>query len=729
MLLFAITIFLGAFLLFQVQPLMGKYILPWFGGSAGVWTVALLFFQFFLLLGYAYAHGIATWLRPRWQGALHLALIALTLVLLPVAPSDAWRPGEGDDPTLRVLLLLTATVGAPYLILASTGPLLQYWFAGRFPGRSPYRLYSLSNAASLLALLSYPVFFERIFRLQMQSWIWSGTYVAYAACCAFLAWRQFAAGRRPAPAAEAEVAPPVFVAGGSNGDADAPEPTASAPVVTASAAGRRPVAFDIVLWLALPAVASALLLATTNRLTQDVAVVPFLWVLPLSLYLLSFILTFDDDRWYDRRIYSATLAVVLIAVSSVVGRPVDIDLLPQIGLYNAVLFFVAMSCHGELVRLRPATTHLTLFYLMVSAGGALGGLLVAIVAPQIFDGFWEYHIGLLAAGLLVIVAIGRSQFPRLRAPETPSWQRAAGALAAVAAMAMLVYAGRLLNNDVERTQRFSVGVVRNFYGVVRVVETGTPGTPEVRRELVHGRISHGFQYTDPDRREWHTSYYAPESGAALALMRHPARVEGKRPLRIGVAGLGTGTLATFAGKDDYLRFYEINPKVLTIAREIFTYLEDAERRGVDVHTYLGDARIVMERHVADGRPERFDVLVLDAFNSDAVPVHLLTEQARRSYVDTLAPDGILVFNVSNLYLDLVPVVRGLADSAGWGAYRFQGRPDSAKGLFFSDWVVVTRNEAWLADAEVKRWLIEWRADEPAVIRWTDDYSNLLRVLK
>ena len=713
MILYATTIFLSAFLLFQVQPLIGKYILPWFGGTSSVWTTSLLFFQVALLVGYAYAHLIVSRLRPRAQGTLHIALLAATLLALPIAPSDGWKPGPDDDPTWRILALLTVSIGAPYLLLSSTGPLLQGWFSRTHPGRSPYRLYALSNAGSLLALVSYPVVFERLLGLQTQTRVWSIGYVLFAAVCGTVALRLL----------RATAADPAAAAQAPNGGVDRERDGGDE---------RLPGRLDAVFWLALSAAGSTMLLATTNVITQDVAVVPLLWVLPLSLYLLTFIITFDNERWYDRTFFTLMLVVAATAVIYAIDVGVELALLAQVGIFSGALFFVCMSCHGELVRLRPGPSQLTLFYLVVAAGGALGGVLVALVAPLVLDGFWEYHSGLFGACVLVAAVIGRDQLRRRR--EQPAgagtprrWlPTAAVALAAVGGLFSL---GWLLNEDIERARANVITMERNFYGVLRVLEA-LPDDPAQRRiELVHGAILHGFQYRAPERSGWPTTYYGPESGVSIALDHHPARSEPAGHLRIGVVGLGTGTIAASAGGGDYLRFYEINPTVVKLSGEYFTFLGDAVARGADVDVFLGDARIVMERQRERGELQRFDVLAIDAFNSDAIPVHLLTEEAFDIYLDHLEPDGILAVHVTNRHLDLTPVVRKLAEVNGMEARLFRDESDDSRGISRADWVLVTGNRSFLDADGVASAGMPWPDDAPRPLLWTDDYSNLLRVLR
>ncbi|MFM9081238.1 MAG: ferrichrome ABC transporter permease, partial [Opitutaceae bacterium] len=375
MLPFALTIFTGAFLLFQVQPLIGKFILPWFGGGPGVWTTCLLFFQVVLLGGYAYAHFSTSRLSPRRQVMLHAVLLLVSLALLPITPGDGWKSDLGGDPNLRILLLLAATIGLPYFVLSSTGPLMQQWFSQTNPGVSPYRLYALSNVGSLLALLSYPAYFEVKFSRQAQAVMWSAGLAMFAILCGVCAWILW----RRSPGAVAS--------------ASGPATADSVPAETEEA----PSATDRFLWIVLPMVASVLLLATTNKLCQEVAVIPFLWVLPLALYLLSFIICFDHARWYHRPTFIALLVIGMAAAAQILPAGTDVPMRLQIAAYNVVLFLACMVCHGELYRLKPAPKRLTSYFLLISLGGALGGFLVAIVAPAVLSDYRDLqahrHVG------------------------------------------------------------------------------------------------------------------------------------------------------------------------------------------------------------------------------------------------------------------------------------------------------------------------------------------------
>lgn len=691
--LFPATIFLSALLLFLVQPLVGKAILPWFGGTPAVWVTCMLFFQVTLLAGYAYAHGLATRFSPRMQGVLHLLLLAVTLAFVPIVPSASWAPAGDAEPTLRILILLAATIGLPFLVLASTGPLVQKWFAVESPGRSPYRLYALSNAASLLALLAYPFALERGLRLPQQDALWTGGYVLFVLSCGGCAVRQLRrASGRAAPSSHA----------------------------TDATAAARPTRFTIGVWLALAACASTLLLATTNQLCVNVAVVPFLWVLPLALYLVTFILCFDSDRWYRRERASWALLAALAAGVALWFGGAGLELVPQVVLYAAVLFVGCMVCHGELAASRPDARYLTSFYLWVAAGGALGGILVGLVAPAVFDGYWEFPLALLSCCVLLIVARRRVELERVLAGRK---RLVALGMPLVAALGLSA-AGVSHDSSAATGGRHGVRETRrNFYGVLQVYEQADEAGSE-QVVLRHGTTLHGTQFLGPGKRRLPTAYYGPDSGVGLALKWHPRRPAG---LRIGAVGLGAGTVATYAEPGDLVHFFEIDGDVLELAREHFTYLDDAEQRGADVEVSLGDARLVLEDALREAGPMDLDVLVLDAFSSDAVPVHLLTREAFRVYERHLAAGGVLAVHVSNKYLDLAPVVRGAAAELGKEAVSIQSRRDRALGREASEWIVVAEEE-FLALPAVTEASRTWPADARAPRVWTDDFSSLFPLL-
>ncbi|MBI5833366.1 MAG: fused MFS/spermidine synthase [Armatimonadetes bacterium] len=694
--LYAVTIFLSAFLLFGVQPMLGRYILPWYGGTPAVWTTCMLFFQVCLVGGYFYSHGLISRLSARNQGRVHLAVLIVSLLLLPVTPSVSWKPVVAGDPTLRILLLLASTVGLPYLVLSTTGPLVQGWFARTYPGRSPYRLYSLSNIGSLLALITYPLVTERLLRLNPQTYVWSAGYALFAVLCGTLAVLVSRSAECAEPATESAAAP-------------ADDETRPSPVT-------------ILFWLLLSACGSWLLLATTNQLCQDVAVVPFLWVAPLSLYLISFIICFDKEQWYHRGVYGTLLAVALLLGTYLLHRGLKVNIVYQIPAYCFVMFVGCMSAHGELVRLRPGARHLTLFYLMVSVGGALSGIAIALLAPRWFSGFYEYQIGLVGGWLLFTAVLARETHLRMAAGDLPGkdgFMRVAF-LSACALLGSTV--GYYLYGEVRDDDADVLAQKRNFYGVLRVSEYDK-GKEAAKLSLRHGRILHGFQFEAAKRRAWRTSYYSSGSGAGLALEHFPTQ-----PKRVGVIGLGTGALAAYAEAGDSFVFYDINPDVVQITSRYFTYVQDAQARGAQVRIDQGDARITMEQQLASGQAQQFDVLLVDAFSGDAVPVHLLTRECIELYWKHLKPDGVLAIHISNRYINLRPVCRALGDSCGRQALLIRNDGDDATGVVMSDWVLLTNNRWFTADGKVRESTTACdNTDKPLV--WTDDFSNLYSVLK
>jgi hypothetical protein len=770
---FALTIFTGAFLLFQVQPLIGKYILPWFGGGPGVWTTCLLFFQTLLLGGYAYAHFTSTRLTPRRQVILHVALLVLSLAVLPITPSDGWKAHIGGDPNVRILLLLMATIGLPYFVLSSTGPLMQQWFSQTNPGVSPYRLYALSNVGSLLALLSYPVFFEVKFPRHTQAAMWSVGLVLFVVFCGYCAYRMWKNALTPAapvvPAApEIPSTPPEF--------APSPDLIAPVPTGTSGAETSEGSAVDKLLWVCLPAIASVLLLATTNKLSQEVAVIPFLWVLPLSLYLLSFIICFDHARWYHRGVFTTLLVVATAVVCQVLPVGNDAPMRLQILVYNLALFIACMVCHGELYRLKPPPKKLTGYFLLISAGGALGGFLVAIVAPAIFTdyrevqlGFWvlTYALGVLcfrhrsrelavAAGVGAILATLVLPWVRSYFDESPGlgtefvtffrdyWMYIIGGLVLFVGcvfdlrrrvlqptweprmggfvMSLCVAFGTLFVMQWEdKSSAEILSATRNFYGTLKVFDY-YPDDPEDHYHLLlHGATTHGIQFVKPEKSVMPTTYYGDTSGVGRAVSSLP-----EEPRRIGLVGLGTGTLAAYGRKEDYFRIYEINPTVEELARTQFKYLDYTQAK-IDV--VMGDARLMMERELEQNNPQQFDLLALDAFSSDAIPVHLLTREAFEIYLRQMKPEGVLAVHISNRYLDLQPVVEKLADHFKLHVVTIPDDEEPDWWIYATTWMLVTRNKEILENDRIRNVSEEPEVDRSAFPLWTDDYASLFSILK
>ena len=676
---FALTVFVSAFLLFQIEPLISKFILPWFGGSPAVWTTCLLFFQVVLFCGYAYAHLSTRFLAPRARVVVHSVLLTGAVLLLRVAPGEQFKPLNADDPTARILTLLSVTVGLPYFALSATGPLIQAWFSSVYPNRSPYRLYALSNLGSLLALLSYPFLFEPAFDVLTQARLWSSGFGAFVLLCAVCAWRVLPALRSSRARVHSEAAEP------------------------ASWRARAR-------WVLLPACASLALLATTNHVTSVVAVIPFIWVAPLSLYLVSFIVAFDHERWYRRRLFAGLTVALCLAVGcldplrdALDAIHYDFTFVDNLALHFATLFCICMVCHGELVRSRPNPVHLTEFYLLIAAGGALGGVFVSLVAPAIFSTFLEWTIALLVAfGLGFAILCARAVRQRLG--------KAGTALAAVAALGGLACIAHFQADDDS-----PLDIRRNFYGVVSVYDVDKDDPAQHHFSLAHGIVVHGRQFVAPEKRRTPTSYYAPNTGVGKALSYFQAQPE----LRIGAVGLGVGTVAAYVRAGHTIRFYEINQEVKYMAEKYFSFLSDCLGESEIV---LGDARLSLEREPA----QHFHVLVLDAFSGDAVPAHLLTKEAFAVYLRHLRPDGVIAVNITNRHLNLAPVVAGLADAYHLSAIRIFTEPNQAQLSYRADWMLLTRNQAFVAATAA--------APPPstkhvAPLLWTDHYSNLFQILE
>lgn len=671
---YGLTIFLSAFLLFQVQPVIGKMILPWFGGSAAVWTTCMLFFQVLLLLGYLYSHWIVRFLSPRGQSLLHVSLLVLSLLTLPLSPSEDWRPTGAENPTLRILQLLGVSIGLPYFVLSTTGPLVQAWFAREAPGVVPYRLFALSNLGSLLALLAYPVLVEPLLPTRWQSWLWSGLFLCFAVACGLLAWRG-AHGKRT------EVLHPGH--------------------------GPAPAAGQYLSWVALAACPSILLIADTSYLTENIAPVPLLWVLPLSLYLLSFIFCFERHGWYRRRWFLPLLVLGLAAMAYLPTLGLNaLPVLVATGVNLAAFFVACMVCHGELARRQPHPAHLTGYYLMLATGGALGGVLVGIVAPTWFNSNYELSIGLVFTALVVAAAV----LPGLASSGT-AWRLSAWVSVT---LGILLLIGIRVADHAEDLAGATVRA-RNFYGTLRVYPVGEGS--DAYRSLMHGQIIHGRQFTAPDRQDEPTAYYGRDGGVGRALL---AKAEAG-PLRVGVVGLGVGTLATYGRVGDHYRFYDIDPLVIELARSQFSFLS---RTAASTETVLGDARLVLEREPS----QQFDLLAVDAFSGDSVPIHLLTREAFAAYFRHLKPDGVLAVHVTNRFLDLAPVVAAAAGSFGRTARRVARPGDPDRLTYRSSWVLVSAAPTFFAASELRD-VAETIVVPPGFRLWRDDYSSVFAVLK
>jgi spermidine synthase len=677
--LYGCVIFSSAFLLFQIQPIIGKLILPWFGGSAAVWSTCMVFFQLLLLLGYSYAHVTTRYLKPRSQAVLHVALLAASLFLLPITVDAGWKPLNVDDPTLLIIGLMATAIGLPYFLLSSTGPLLQVWFSREKAGSLPYRLFALSNFGSMLGLVGYPILFEPRLTIPRMSMGWSAAYAGFALICAILALRGFRTNAfANAPQAIEQ--------------ADAPPP------------GRRRV-----LWATLAALPTILLMSVTSHLTQDIAPIPLLWVLPLALYLATFILCFEGSGWYRRAWYlpifgiSIGAMILFYAVPALSGS----SLAWPIALYCGGLFSCCMVCHGELASLKPQSTYLTSFYLMIATGGALGGFFVVVIAPRLLNDDYELMLAAVAIFFVVLSIIYRepADLPYRFMKKEGGLKVAVFCITLVSMLAI----GKVSLLDTQDTKS------RNFYGTIKVGDIGKDN--ERYRRLAHGAITHGGQYLAAEKKRWPTSYYGQASGAGIGLVA--SRNGGRQ--RVGVVGLGTGTMAAYCRAGDYYRFYEINPLVIKSAKSEFTYLSDCP---AEMAIVQGDARLSLERE----QPQAFDVLILDAFSGDSIPVHLLTREAFAVYFKHLKAGGILAVHTSNLHLDLVPIVKLAAYHFGKYAWRVNSPADASKRIGRAEWVLMSSRPHHLKADGITA-LASDTVTPSAIEPWTDDYSSIYGILK
>jgi hypothetical protein len=668
-LLFATTIFLGAFLLFLIEPLIAKLILPWFGGTAAVWATCLVFFQTALLLGYLYADVAIRRLSSNRQSVLHLSLLLVSLLWLPIAPQMFWRSHVTVDPAWRILGLLAFSIGLPFLVLSSTSPLLQTWYARRAQGRSPYHLFALSNLASLLALLSFPFLIEPRLSSHHQAALWSIGYALFVLCCALSAW--ISRGYHPivpaTPETPPDEAPPTFI--------------------------------NKLLWLSLSACGSMMLLAVTNHLSENVAPVPLLWVVPLALYLLSFTIVFAKRRLYSRWLTARLMAVALgTAGYAIYDSSITHAIQISVPLFCSALFVVCLFCHGELVQRKPAVRYLTSFYLILSLGGALGAVCVGLLAPHILSGIFELPIVLLLGAALAAVVLWRE-----------GWSaRLFWACVTACMCAVLIV-------NVRTMRESTVAMMRNFYGALRIQEFKI-GLQLPYRSLVNGTIEHGAQYLAFPENRNPTTYYGRRSGVGLTL-----RFCCDGPKRVGVIGLGAGTLAAYGKPGDSFRFYEINPQVIVVANGWFTFLKQSPAK---TEIILGDARLSLESEPS----QQFDVLAVDAFSGDAIPVHLLTKEAFAVYFRHLKPGGILAIHTSNTYLKLAPVVKLLAEDADYATRLISSDEEVTMMVSPADWVLVTRNQEFLNKPETFAGS-ENITVPPNLRLWTDDYNNLYEILR
>lgn len=709
---YAVSVFLSAFLLFQIQPMFGKILLPWYGGTPTVWSTILLFSQVVLTVGYAYAYWLLGRSRKRLQGTVHLLILAISLILLlatslmwpsPLTPDTSWRTPGSEQPLPEILRILVVAIGIPFLVLAANSTLMQAWFHRDYPTPTPYRLYALSNTGSLLALISYPFLIEPNLTLRTQATLWTAAYFAFALIAAYLAlrtyrWMQSDEGQQQESAA--------------------------------SSLKNRPTVELYLLWIALAACASLLLVAMTNQLTQEIAVIPFLWVLPLAIYLLTFILAFAGGYLYSRPAYLVAFFIITIGSRMLLQVPSS-NLALQIFVYSLLLFVSCMILHNELYRLRPDANYLSSFYLMVAVGGALGGIFVTLIAPFIFSsGYWELQWGLIASAILMVIVVIRERKPdsrkrpRKEDRQDTLWQRLRSPLMIGLGILILLQVVFVINY-MRSVSSESLLSRRNFYGVLRVWELNEEQPALLAYQLAHGQTAHGFQFDAAQIRGVPTTYYSEHSGVGLAFLNHKKRPE---PLRVGGLGLGIGVIGAYGQENDDFRFYEINPDVIKIAEGeagYFSFLADSL---ATVEVIPGDARVSLEEELLSEGSQNLDLLVLDTFSGGSIPLHLLTREAFEIYLQHLNHGGIMAINVSNNYFDLPQAVFRLADEFNLSAVLIEDRGDGLQS-YDSIWVLLAReHEALELPVIAVR-----RSQPPAVPEnfrlWTDDFSNLFQIVR
>ncbi len=670
--MYRFLIFFASFLLFSVEPIICKYILPWYGGSPSVWIVALLFFQVVLLAGYTFAHAAAR-LPRSYQYLSYMIVIGLAIVFLPITPH---QPDIHMDPTMSILWLLIACIGLPYFILSSTSPLLQLWSHASHTETRSYRLYAWSNFGSLVGLLAYPVIIEPYISVQVQTQIWSGLFILFGVCvgvCTVFLFRtknQFSAE----PAAES--------------------------IKTEQTVTRNKKS-DITWWVLLSFAPSALLLAITNYITQDIASVPLLWVIPLSIYLISFIITFQNTTFYDRSFFAPMFLYGSLVASLVIMLGANISNILLIVTLLLLLGLFCIVCNGELYQLRPTVSRSTSFYFWISIGGALGGAFVALLAPIIFPLYFEFHFSICFTMLLVFTLW---QTRRLWTPKPRLKITSTIAMAMVAIIVITLSAQNVYHTLIHPTY-----IHRDFFGSLRIEES------KDYKGLYHGRTLHGMQFKSEALKCWPTTYYGYTSGLGRAM----SALKSEQPVRLGIVGLGTGTAAVYG---DYVKYYELNPEVKNIALNKFSYLSECAKK-YDI--VLGDARLSLEHE----EPQNFNLIALDAFSSDAIPIHLLTKEAFDVYLKHLAPHGVIAVHISNRYLDFKPVIGGIAEKFNLHAAIVNDSGEPKKGVTPSGWALLSDDESFFTRLSQNKTMEPDAMTFNRRILWTDTKSNILSIFR
>lgn len=681
---FLVTIFISSFLLFQIQPILAKLALPFFGGGAAIWTTCMLFFQLFLLLGYLYAHYLTKLTNVNQQIVIHSLLVGASLVCLPIAPFVNDNGLGWQAPQLALINSLLISIGIPYFLLSSTAPLIQKWYNYLPKNNEPYRLYSLSNVGSLLALLSFPFLIEPSMTSHFQTKIWSMGYVLFVLFILLTGYQLYGDKTKNSPST-------------TKHDDDKISVQRS----------------NVLLWLLLSTVSVILMVSTTSAMTQNIPPTPFLWIFPLCIYLLTYIICFNNDNWYVRKYWFMLFAACSLAAILMFFIGTQFSITIQIATYALILFFACMLCHGELARLKPNKSKLTLFYLTMALGGVIGSLFTSLIAEQLFTQYYEFPIAIALVYLLLLSVLWKekstSKLP-LKTKKQNTYLRLASLVGLLAFSLYFVKLSKVYFKD-------DVFNSRNFYGTLAVKDLTDLQQPT--RMLFDGTTSHGSQSLPIEGDHAPTSYYRFNTGVSLALQYDNI------PKKVGVIGLGTGTLASYANLDDHYVFYELNPNVEFAARNYFSYLSSSK---AEITVKLGDARVTLQHELESTGSQQFQILVVDAFSSDSIPVHLLTLEAFQLYWRHLTKDGLLVLHISNNHLDLLPLVATLSEETGKKLQHFYSASNNNND-HTAEWVVVTNNKHFSESNAVQRRATYFQLKNEDKVLWTDDYSNLLSVIK
>jgi hypothetical protein len=686
-----ISVFISAFLVFQIQPIISKIILPWFGGGASIWTTCMLFFQSFLLVGYLYAFILTKILRVKYQIIFHLVCLLLSLFLLPNSIADIQNTQISGTPTWSVLKVLFFSLGFPYLILSANTPLLQHWFTSETNGANPYRLYAISNIGSFLALVSYPILIEPFIPLDWQIKIWSGIYWLFVLMVGWI----------------------FFVVTKQN--------TKDKLFITEQLTVPRVGSFRLILWFMLSALGVILLVSTTNALTQNVPPVPFLWLAPLAIYLFTYVLAFSNIAIYVRYIWQPLfmlLSFVGLLIYFIGGQ---FDIITQFLIYLLILLCGCMICHGELNFLKPQQGNTTLFYLVLSAGGVCGSFLVSFVAKSLFNEFLEFPLAIFSILILTTVSLWRNKKNELEeANLSMNGMFSFSQISKLASLSSVVSLVWLLafTNLKNQYQQYDIAKARNFYGILTVKDITTGKVNE--RRLIDGTTSHGSQSLSLFKSYLPLSYYRPGTGVQMVI----EQLSSDSKLQVGIIGLGVGALAAYGNSGDYYTFYELNPLVSDFAKSYFSYLGNT-KANVDIK--LGDARVTLQNELDLGRINSFDLLVIDAFSGDLIPTHLMTYEAFLLYKQHISTQGVMALHISNRHLSLLPVIMHHSKSLNMQVMLFE--TPGAGNEHDAQWVVLTNNSRLIQSAKLISRQTLIAEDQFQHVLWTDDYSSLLPILK